>query len=232
MRNFFLLIISTICFACTNTNSRNKSVSEQGGKQTLYYSNGEIKEKFVKDKNGLKQGDYKFYNQNGKIKKTCFYHNDTVIGFTSFYDENGRLNEKKSTFYLDGEITTGERVLYKYDSLNQYKIGGAFFATTTTKAGDTTIIQFTPYLNYNYDSVVVSLSTNCKQENRIEYFKYGNFELKINDFDKECEKLDINMKLFKKLSDNSQFGREIKRVYLIQEGKLLTRIWSIKNEIP
>ena len=92
-----VLAISVITFSCNN-------------KKTNYYENGQIEsEGFIKD--GMKQGEWIYFEQNGDTLQILNYLLDSLNG-KSFYYENNKLKSVET--YKNG-IEHGENIFY-YES--------------------------------------------------------------------------------------------------------------------
>lgn len=80
----------------------------KNGKQIYaaeYYDNGTVMCKFNRSKEGIRNGKYECYYENGKIRSTGEYLNDKQIGFQTEYDRDGNItseldfNKKWDTTY-------------------------------------------------------------------------------------------------------------------------------------
>ncbi len=212
-------------FLITSCNQEVKETETFPKKEKTYYPNGNIKEKFYVDHENLKQGSYQKFYEKGGIEKSCYFYNDTTIGFTSFFNSNGKIKEKKSTIYLDGEITTGEFFTFEYDSLDQAYILGAFFHQELISA-DTFL--FMPNFKFNYDSIIVSVAyRGCLEETKIHRYKYGKFTLPVPLSQKKCRDLEIRFNLRQLLPNNQTLVQEIQRVYPIKDGQIISSHWDL-----
>ena len=64
------------------------------GQTRDYYINGVLEMAGQYDKNGLKQGEFEFYNHQGKIVKEGTYVNDVMNGEWSYFDDGENLKAK------------------------------------------------------------------------------------------------------------------------------------------
>ena len=65
------------------------------------YDDGNIRSVYKEDENGLKQGIYDEYSEEGRLKIECFYKDDKKNRHFHEYDNEGRL--KLMCSYKDGK---------------------------------------------------------------------------------------------------------------------------------
>jgi antitoxin component YwqK of YwqJK toxin-antitoxin module len=114
-----------------------KEFDESGKTISLvYYHNGYVTEREDinrKDKNGLKQGVWREFYPDGRIKKEENYVNDILDGFYKEYNEKGDmvllLNYKKGNLVIDekeAEQDVNVEIRNKYDDQSRLISSGAF----------------------------------------------------------------------------------------------------------
>lgn len=130
-----------------------------------YYYNGSI-ESIVHYKNGVRDGEAKFFWENGNIKQELSYFNGRVDGSVRNYNEKGILqkmfsieNNKRDgptsyfdstgayvedKFYTEGKLDVEEKPLTYSDARNEQSTG-----TLTTKSGQVTNPKLKPKVNTN-----------------------------------------------------------------------------------
>jgi antitoxin component YwqK of YwqJK toxin-antitoxin module len=87
-----------------------------------------------KDKQGRKQGIWKTFYKNGKLKVEERYKNDLLNGYRKEYNVNGKL--EKAVLYVNGEIQDNEENIADFDIGNTYYDDGTVKSTTIyNKAG-------------------------------------------------------------------------------------------------
>jgi len=82
-------------------------------KITKNYPNGNIMEEYTVNKEQKKNGEYKLYFENGKVKETATYQNDQLIGVRTMYYENGNIETEEN--YTEPNVLNGEYKTY-YDN--------------------------------------------------------------------------------------------------------------------
>lgn len=102
----------------------------------VYYHNGYVTDKEEinrRDKNGLKQGIWREFYPDGKVKKEEVYLNDVLDGFYKEFDEKGGmmllLNYNKGNLVIDTEAEEEEidvEIRNEYDNENRLISSGAF----------------------------------------------------------------------------------------------------------
>lgn len=119
-------------------NSKDTTVTN-GIIERVYYLSGKQKseqfyykktdEKTNKNTN-IPNGQYRFWNENGKLKTECVYKEGKKDGLFATYWENGKI--KRQDTYLNGELLSGkcyddkggEVKYYPYEVLPEYENGG------------------------------------------------------------------------------------------------------------
>jgi antitoxin component YwqK of YwqJK toxin-antitoxin module len=90
-----------------------------------YYDDGTIKYAYHIDENGIEQGPYEEYHENGRLKEKCTYKDGKYDGPYEEYHDNGQLKVKYT--YKDGEIKDGAyKTYYRNGGLSEkffYKEG-------------------------------------------------------------------------------------------------------------
>jgi hypothetical protein len=86
------------------------------GIQEFYYFNGKRKA-FGNFVNGMRNGYYATYYENGILNQIGFLYNDTLIGEVKLYDDKGRLTERQ--FYANFYNTENNRCWVEYDSIGR-----------------------------------------------------------------------------------------------------------------
>jgi uncharacterized protein len=101
-----------------------KVVTENVVEERTYYSNGQLIVAELYENKKLKDGVYKVYYRNGKLKKIVTKKDNTDNGPFSFYYDNGQLNDTCN--YVNGKIE-GQYLSYyesgKLQSKHNYKNG-------------------------------------------------------------------------------------------------------------
>jgi len=118
-------------------NSTDTTVTN-GVVERIYYLSGKQKselyyykkpdEKTTKNTN-IRNGQYRFWNENGKLKTECVYKEGKKDGLFATYWENGKI--KRQDTYLNGELTGGkcfddkglEVKYYPYEVITIYEGG-------------------------------------------------------------------------------------------------------------
>lgn len=87
-----------------------------------------------RDKNGLKQGVWKSYYPNERLKKEERYKDDLLNGYVKLYNAQGKL--ESATLYLNGKEESDENNQADFDINTVYNIDGSIKSTSVyNKAG-------------------------------------------------------------------------------------------------
>ena len=87
-----------------------------------------------KDEKGKKQGLWKTYYKNNRLKKEERYKDDVLNGYVKFYNAQGKL--ESATLYLDGKEQSQEENVADFDITSTYFSDGKVKSTTVyNKAG-------------------------------------------------------------------------------------------------
>ena len=134
MRLFLIIFSLTFLSSC----------QQKLKKVRTYYNNGNLKEVYFIDKNGIKQGKFIFYYENGNISYTTTItddRTDTIYKYSKSTDNNlvvKRFVNEDSTIYAEG-LYPNHIVHYKGLNDNKYrKIGRWYFFN---ESGDTASIE-------------------------------------------------------------------------------------------
>lgn len=227
---FIMLFIFTISFESCIRDEDN--VDKQNINNVIndtirtYYKDGQLKEEFLIDKSNLKQGEYKLFYENGMLMELCHFYNDTIIGFRKFYNKNEQIIEMKSQFYISQDkLGIGERIVFKYDSLNNQSGMALTFASTIEEKDNGVLINFDPYFEYDYDSISVDIIyRGCNLVDVNKCFDYGPFQLRVNTTNL-CNDVLIKFKFSKIEKSGDKISRNIQRIYPIFDGKLVSDQW-------
>ncbi len=135
MKNSLLIIlIILITYSCKeNTNSINTpignslnncidSVLNDGNTDRyceIYYSTGELKEKYTTRGDTLIHGIYKSYYENGNLKDSCYYAGGALLGiYKSFYSNGLKKRYCDHVVIKDGDYSYRNQ-LAEFDSITQ-----------------------------------------------------------------------------------------------------------------
>lgn len=127
---------------------KNQDVSQYYGEWSLYYENGQLKEKGLIDEQKNRQGEWKIYHENGQLKETSVYKDNEINGSSKGWHENGnpwfeynmlmgKTEGKATTYFYNGlprmvqqyknDAQDGEELEYNYQGYlhakAQYKEG-------------------------------------------------------------------------------------------------------------
>ena len=108
LTKFICFILTTTFTSCNGENEKNNSVLNNLPSyldlpvECSYYSNQQLKEvKFTK--NGILEGPYKVFYDNGILKVSGTYQNGIAIGQWLRYDQEGRLENIQNLLNRDGK---------------------------------------------------------------------------------------------------------------------------------
>jgi len=82
-----------------------------------------------KDKSGLKQGVWKSYYANDRLKKEERYKNDLLNGYVKLYNQQGKL--ESAILYINGEEQSKEDNLADFDIVTNFHDNGAIESNIT-----------------------------------------------------------------------------------------------------
>lgn len=85
------------------------------------------------DRNGLKQGRWKYFYEDGALREEGSFRNDKKDGFFKIYDRKGNLLELKK--FVDGEEVIDAPEIAKLDVVTEYYETGVISKVTTYKNG-------------------------------------------------------------------------------------------------
>lgn len=85
------------------------------------------------DRNGLKQGRWKYFYENGSLKEEGSFRNGKKDGFFKTYDCNGNLRELKK--FVDGEEIIDAPEIARLEVVTEYYESGAISSVTTYRNG-------------------------------------------------------------------------------------------------
>lgn len=90
----------------------------KNGEWKQYFSNGKLKAKGV-NKDGYYDGKVYWYFQSGKLEIEAFYKHTVANGFWIYFDEEG--NVKQKVYYLNGKVLEGEKLEQHLEKLRLEK---------------------------------------------------------------------------------------------------------------
>lgn len=101
-------------------------------KKNFIVSNEKVNQK---DSDGLKQGPWKSYFPNGRLKQEERYKNDLLNGYLKIYNQQGKL--ESADLYLNGEKQSDENNIADFDINSIYYDNGVIKNTSIyNKAGE------------------------------------------------------------------------------------------------
>ncbi len=170
-------------------NSKNEKLLT-GPWEFYYTSNGRLKSKGTFDTEGLRQGEWRYYYENGIQKEISFYKNDKVTGKTSIWFDNGILyrtltyeadekNGEETTWFYNGKLNSV--IHYKADKkegvAKYYNVKGYL----KTVANYTNDLQEGEEIAYHENGTKESIAKYTNDLPTAEYNEYfDNGKLKIN----------------------------------------------------
>lgn len=90
---------------------------------TLFHSNGVVKEIFTVNKYGVKEGPIKYFDEQGRLRRTGFFETGEMVGQWKSYHSNGQLEEvcQYELFSFHNSRKVGQNILY-YENGQLYQI--------------------------------------------------------------------------------------------------------------
>lgn len=79
-----------------------------------YYEDNKHKEIIIYNQDGLRDGEYNLFYENGRLKKRCHYISGKIDGILEIFDENGNILEEIT--YVNG-LKEGEHNKYRNGKL-------------------------------------------------------------------------------------------------------------------
>ncbi|MEJ6794302.1 MAG: toxin-antitoxin system YwqK family antitoxin [Flavobacteriales bacterium] len=110
-----------------NPNRLPDDIRNENGENIIYYTNGNIEEKYIKI-NGKRDGLYKSFYENGQLRSEINYNNGIEDGKSSEYFENGQIS-KVYSFKLgqkNGQFVSyfeSGQIHFEYNFLNDLEDG-------------------------------------------------------------------------------------------------------------
>lgn len=129
-----LIIIGTFFYGCesaTKVSSGKDDINLKRNKNTFKDGSYEI---YCTNENDEIQGQYTLFYANGNIKEKCNYENDTIVGFCSTYDVDGYVIKLTEGIYSYGNYTTNQ-FLY-FDANQNIDTSKSFFVAIAGKIWD------------------------------------------------------------------------------------------------
>ncbi|WP_430405225.1 hypothetical protein [Fluviicola sp.] len=181
MKNIlFILVLGSFLYSCTSDLKEVK----------IYYQNSKtLKKTYQVDKKGLKQGEYKEFYKDGKLKEKGSYYNSNLDRVITTFDEQGHLEKKifaskgvlsKAVFYDENGSKTEQQFYdskgFETQEINYYENGkvksklSLFIGTGQYNAS----IYFSP--NGEIDNKKSEFLTIENSANKLKFNLYGRYD--------------------------------------------------------
>ena len=221
-------VVLVILISSCNQSIEKDSSSPFKKKSVLDRQSNTITDFFI-DKYGLKQSKYEKRDSENRIIETGQYLDDTLIGFSIFYDSSEQKVKGESYLLSDNTYYPSEFFDFK-DSTGGEWVIGSFFQTKIKSSSTKKIITYKSQYGL-YDSLIVSIYSQNRnglyKTERIKTIYTELFDLDISFISPETKKIQINIEAYTTINDGKRIIRDSKRTYQIKGGKVDLSPWEI-----
>lgn len=187
------VLFTFLLLACDQKENKN------GVYKTVKWKNGNIQSEGYYVNDSIKEGLFKGYYQNGKLKYEANYHNNKPNGLTTQYFESGK--KRSIATYKNGKRSGSGEGYYENGKIKWYQLsnrkGKARFEIDFLEDGKIKSVKGNPVVDTTFnqknfrvgDTLKISFTVAIPSNSKVQFHIYGDMATKQNGND-----LDINEK--------------------------------------